>query len=376
MKNPYETLSVEKSASDDEIKKAYRKLALRYHPDKTDKKEDEALFKEINEAYAILSDSKKRANFDATGDVNMADMPDMSDIFSSMFGSDSGFQNMGGFHNMGGFPGGFASFFQDFNQKRRKKDVLNIEISLEEVYNGNDKEISYETLEICKKCDGKGTPDLKDIITCIKCKGKGSISIQINPIMIGSTMCNSCNGNGNMIRPNKECTNCKGDKTQYVRKQLLLKIPKGIPQSFMHELKGKGGYSVDNKEYNDLTIVFNYVVPQNVHVDSENNVTCHVNITLLELLCGFKKTIKPYGRDITIVSNKTFNPHKQYEFNQFGLPKFKSNIKGNFYIKFDISYTSKCIDTVNNKNEEIIKMFEVTKDEETLHNKKDIIIIS
>jgi len=371
MKNPYETLDVEKSASDDEIKKAYRKLALRYHPDKTDKKEDEALFKEINEAYAILSDSKKRANFDATGDVNMADMPDMSDIFSSMFGSERGFHNMGGFPNMGGF----ASFFQDFNQKRRKKDVLNIEISLEEVYNGNDKEISYETLEICKKCDGRGTPDMKDIITCIKCKGKGSISVQINPIMIGSTMCNSCNGNGNMIRPNKECTGCKGDKTQYAKKQLLLKIPKGIPQSFMHDLKGKGGYCVENKEYNDLTIVFHYVIPENFQVDSENNVICHVNITLIELLFGFKKNIKPYGKESTIISNKTFNPNKQYEFNQFGLPKFKSNIKGNFYIKFEVSYTSKCINLLNNKNGEIVKILEITKDDEIVNNKKDVILI-
>lgn len=352
MKNLYEILGVDKSSSDEDIKKAYRKLALKYHPDKTNKKEDEVLFKDINEAYAILSDSKKRKNYDATGDINMTDMPNINDIFNNMF---SGGFSHGSFSE---FPGmsGFASFFNNMHPQQ-KSDILQIDISLQEIFNGNEKEVEYETLDICKKCNGDGAVDPKDIITCIKCKGKGSISIQLNPIIITSTICTSCNGNGRMIKPGKECSSCHGEKTQYVKKQLILKIPKGIPNNFTHNIKGKGGFNVDNRKYNDLTILFSYKLDNNMQVDDNNNLHINLNITLSELLCGFKKVINPYGKELYIVSTNAFDPNRVFTFSKHGLPKFKSNLKGSIIVKFVVNYSNVCLKNISQKIDGMCSLF-------------------
>lgn len=342
MKNLYEILEINKHASQEEIKKSFRKLAIKYHPDKNrDNKESEEKFKEINKAYEILSDENKKNYYDMTGSIDNIDSVNNNDFgfngfhefnASDMFGSDIGnmFKNMFNFNND----------FQD-----NSCDVVDIEIDISDIYYGRTKKAEFELIDKCDKCNGNGAENEADIIKCINCHGKGNMTQQIGPFMIQTMTCQSCNGIGTHIK--KKCNRCNGTKTIYRKKVFELKIPKGIPKGYEIKLEKKGSYNLNANKHRDILFKFNYKIDFPYELDDntkKGDIVYNYKIDIEDLLCGFEKTIHLYKKnnqyeEIKIKSEGYFNPNNKYIIKNKGLYNIKSQSYGNLYIKFIIEFT-------------------------------------
>lgn len=360
----YNVLGISKNASPEEIKKAFRKQAIQYHPDKAaeDKKEEyTAKFKEINEAYTVLSDPDKRAFYDRTGQVNdqpgsgMPDMADLSDIFGQMFGGGGGggssfsfaFGGPGGMHMHSG--GGNGMPFDDIfghmfgggggggGPNKPRNEIINVKITLTEVYHGTTKKIEFEILDMCGKCQGTGASDPTSIIKCMMCKGEGRVARQINPFMVSMSVCDSCGGRGTTIKNNKICTSCKGEKTQYTKRMYELAIPKGISNQHIVKVPGKGSWNEMTKQHGDIMFRMIYDIHPPYALEG-NDVIYNMDITLEELLCGFDKTIDVHGEATLILSKGYFNPVNHHCIQGKGIPGNKRTRDGDFYIRFNIVY--------------------------------------
>ena len=271
-KNLYEVLGVDKNVSESDLKKAYKKLAIKNHPDKGGNEEK---FKEISEAYSILSDADKRRKYDTFGtyDENTINMPDINDIFQNIFGN------------------GAASFFGQANQqqqqqKKGKNKLVDLKVSLEEVYCG--KAIPYRLIK-------------KKFVNCMKCTycdGKGKIveMIQMGPMITQNiTHCSRCSGTGTIF-------NEKDVKIE--EKVIDVPIPKGCPNGQKLAVRGEGDI-YGNLPPGDVIILINYK-PHNVFTIENLNIIHKIDIDYKEFLFGFQKQIKFLdGKNIVISSNKT-----------------------------------------------------------------------
>lgn len=232
----YFTLGVGKNASDDEIKSAYRQLAKKYHPDLNKTPEAAEKFKEINEAYSVLSDKQKRANYD-------------------QFGSADGPQGFGGGQGFSGFgEGGFGGFEDIFNMftgfggrggqpAREEGDDINtnITISFIDAAFGCEKEITLNRKERCADCGGTGARSNSDYVTCTECNGAGRVTYT-QQTLFGMTrttgMCRNCNGKGKVVK--EKCTSCRGSGLKTVNTKIKVKIPAGIDNDQTIRLNGEG----------------------------------------------------------------------------------------------------------------------------------------
>lgn len=358
MHDLYDILKVSKGASLDEIKKSYRKLALDHHPDRTTGNEEE--FKKINEAYAVLSDSDKRKMYDQFGTIDGNPgggvHVDLNDILKNMFGGGMGMGGMGsGMASGPGFsfmfvdgnddshPGanmfeGFPGFPFGGHRKKRDNDTITVEVDVNDIYYGNTKRVEFEILDLCDKCNGTGAHDPSHIVTCITCNGQGSILQQLGPFVQKST-CGSCGGKGSIIKNNKLCGLCKGEKVIYSKKIFELKIPKGIPNNHEIKMEKKGAYNLAQKSYKDMIFKFKYKIEEPYSVDDYMNVTYVFNINIEELLGGFQKTIKLYKDDVVISSDMYFNPTHIVTIKDKGFYNIKKQRYGDLYIKFNIIFT-------------------------------------
>ena len=236
-KDYYSILGVSKEASESEIKKAYRKLSKEYHPDlNPNNKEAEEKFKEIAEAYSVLSDSEKRNNYDRFGTAdgrggNPFGGMNMDDIYSSFFGGNP----FGGRQNM----------------RRKGNDIrINIKLTLDEIYSGVHKKIKYRKNSKCEPCDGKGG----ELSKCTRCNGQGVVNqIQQTPFgrIQSSVVCNSCQGSGEMVV--KSCGSCNGNGIKLSEVEYEFDIPRGIMDGEMLKVNGMGS-SIRNGIDGDLII--------------------------------------------------------------------------------------------------------------------------
>ncbi|WP_301860123.1 molecular chaperone DnaJ [uncultured Megasphaera sp.] len=248
----YEVLGVPKDASDAEIKKAFRKLAIKYHPDKNrdDPKTAEEKFKEVNEAYSVLSNKEKRAQYDQFG-------PDAFQNGNAAGGAggfgQGGFGGFGGFGGQGNF-GGFEDIFADFfggqgrrqggssNGPRRGADLrFDVEISFRNAAFGTEMEIEVPKEETCDRCHGTGAEPGSDVETCPVCHGTGQQRVvQNTPFgqMVNVRTCSHCGGTGKIIK--KKCSKCHGTGTVKVRKKLKIKIPAGVDDGARLRVAGEG----------------------------------------------------------------------------------------------------------------------------------------
>ena len=321
----YSFLKVDKYASQDDIRKAYRKLAMEFHPDKNNgNKEAEERFKKINEAYAVLSDPDKRKNYDDFGTVEGMGggggmPPDINEIFRSMFSDGPGFSFM----------------FTDSRKQATAVDMVEVLIDINDVYYGVTKKIDFELLDKCDKCNGSGAQDPSQIINCITCKGMGQVMHKIGPFFTQNTICPSCMGRKQIIKT--KCSMCKGEKAVYSRHCFELKIPKGIPDNHEMRMEGKGSYTDGRKK--DMLFKFKYNIEKPYTIDPFSmNVTYNLNITIEELLSGFKKNICLYRDMTTITSDGYFNPDKLVKIKEKGLFDIKKQKHADLYLKFSITY--------------------------------------
>ena len=259
----YEVLGVSKGASADEIKKAYRKLAVKYHPDKNPgDKEAEEKFKEAAEAYSVLSDADKKAKYDQFGHAGVdgagpdfsGGFGDLNDILKDIFGS-----GFGGFSGFGGGFGGFGGGGQRQQQQRvyRGRDIrVRVKLTLEEIANGVEKEISIEKSVPCSDCGGRGAKNSSDVKTCPACNGTGQVQRVVNSIF-GQTVtystCQQCGGEGKII--SNPCRTCGGTGLVRKRETIKVKIPAGVEAGMQLTIQGEGHAAKNNGINGDLLVV-------------------------------------------------------------------------------------------------------------------------
>ena len=257
----YEVLGVDKSASADEIKKAYRKLAVKYHPDKNPgDKEAEEKFKEAAEAYSILSDADKKARYDQFGHAGVdGAAPDFSggfgnlnDILNDLFGGAFG----GGFGGFSGVGGGFGGGQRQQRTYRGRDIRVRVKLTLEEIAKGVEKEISIEKSVPCPECGGKGAKNSSDIKTCSACKGTGQVQRVVNSFL-GQTVtystCQQCGGEGKVIT--NPCRSCGGTGLVRKRETIKVKIPAGVEAGMQLTIQGEGHAAKNNGINGDLLVV-------------------------------------------------------------------------------------------------------------------------
>ena len=292
----YEVLGVNKNATDDELKKAYRKLAKKYHPDANpdNKKEAEAKFKEVNEAYETLSNPEKRRMYDQFGHngpqgfgggqgpfgqggyysyttSDFGDFGDLGDIFSSFFG--------------GGFGGRTSSRRQ--NGPRKGADLnLRMEITFEQSFLGVEKEITVTRNETCDTCHGTGAKPGTSPVKCSVCNGTGQVTAVQNTIlgqMQTRRTCSACHGTGEVIK--EPCETCKGKGTVRKQPKIKVKIPAGIADNQTVVLRGEGEPGEKGGTKGDLYITVK-IKRHSIFSRNGNNVMCEVPITITQATLG------------------------------------------------------------------------------------------
>jgi len=288
----YEILSVKKNATLDEIKKAYREMAMRYHPDRVpheQKKEAEEKFKEMSEAYAVLSDSQKRALYDQYGHSGIDQKYAYEDIFK---GADFGsiFEGLGEF----GFGGSiFEDIFSDLGfdisgargrqhrTVRRGRDLqVAIDITLEEAAKGVEKTITLPRYETCSTCSGSGAKPGTKKSTCPQCKGSGRTVVSNGFFQLAQT-CPRCRGEGAMIQAT--CPDCKGEGRMRAVHKLKVKIPAGVDNGSSLRLRGEGEAGAAAK--GDLYVVIE-LKPHPVFQRQENDILTEINISMPMAILG------------------------------------------------------------------------------------------
>lgn len=250
-KDYYELLEVSKNASADELKRSFRKLAMKYHPDRNpDDKEAEQRFKEINEAYEVLKDEQKRAAYDRYG----------HGAFENGMGGGNPFGGGFGF-NAEDLSDLFSNVFNDFMGGGRTKTnqsrgvTYNLDISLEEAFFGTEKEIKIRTMQHCEKCHGHGTANGKEALYCPSCRGSGKKRTTHNSFFIVESVCPHCNGTGRFIE--EKCDVCNGTGTQIADKSLKIRVPAGVEDSVRMRIAGAGDVGVRGGKNGDLYVFIN-----------------------------------------------------------------------------------------------------------------------
>lgn len=287
-KDYYKVLGVDKSASEDEIKSAYRKLAKKYHPDLNKDNPDAAdKFKEINEAYEVLSDSQKRKNYDQFGS---ADGPQ----FSGFNGGGANGGGFSGFDFSGGFDDIFGDIFSAFGGTRsrrtrayRGEDInLSLNITLKEACLGTTKTITLTRVETCPKCSGTGAKDGTKFSTCPDCKGAGRVRYQQNTIF-GTTIregeCQTCGGTGKVIK--EKCPYCQGKGVVRVQKNIDVKIPAGIDNDQILKMTGQGNAPSRPGTNGDLNIKMS-VIADKLLTRKGNDLYIDVYVPFTTLILG------------------------------------------------------------------------------------------
>lgn len=334
----YEILGVARNADPDTIKKAYRKLAMQFHPDKNPgNKEAEDKFKEAASAYEVLSDTNKRAQYDRFGHA----------AFSQARGGGAGFQNVddifanfsdifGDFFGMGGMGG--SSRRQRANQPRKGADLRYItEVSLKEVIEGVEKVVEFDTDENCKDCNGTRAEKGHNPETCSTCKGSGQIVRSQGFFSMAST-CPSCQGEGRIIK--NPCKTCKGRGRTHVHRKLKVTIPAGVDTGTRLRVSGEGEGGFLNGPTGDLYVEVH--VKEDSRFEREGtNLYCHLNCSYLQLLLGSEMQVETVVSKETIEVPRGTQVGDMLKLSGHGLPSVRSGRRGDIYFKVSVEIPQK-----------------------------------
>ena len=297
----YEVLGVQKSASYDEIKKAYRKLAMKYHPDRNpDDKTAEEKFKEVGEAYEVLSDDDKRARYDQFGFAGV------DPNYGAGQGGGAGFGGFGGFGDFGDFGDIFGSFFgggarsaSNANAPRRGENVMSrLELTFEEAAFGCEKEVGALRIENCSSCNGSGSAD-GVIETCATCHGSGQVRTTQNFMgmqMQSTAACPQCGGKGKTIKT--PCTTCKGKGKVRRTQKIKVKVPAGVDQGQSVRVRGEGCVGSNGGPSGDLLVEI-YIKRHPIFTRRGMDVLCEVPITFTQAALGTQIQVPTLDGQVT-----------------------------------------------------------------------------
>lgn len=360
----YEILGVSKDASDDEIKRAFRKLAKKYHPDVNKEEGAAEKFKEIGEAYTVLSDPNKRSQYDEFGhaafdnqggvDFDMGNI-DLDDILSSIFG------------------GGFSSFGDSFfgrrntrNNSQRGDDMLmRIHLTFEEAVFGCKKDINVTVTETCDKCDGVGG---FGETTCERCHGLGVIKEEQRTLFgmfQTQKTCPECRGSGKVLK--ERCSKCHGEGRYQVDKTLTVTIPAGVDTGNQLRLSNKGGAGINGGENGDIYLEF--IVDEHKYFERQgNDIYLEVPITVTEAVLGVKKEIPTLNGNGYIEIKPGTQNYTKLKLKDKGIKEFNGKGVGDMYVVINIIIPTKltreqkelfnALNETNLENESEFKDFE------------------
>jgi len=329
----YGVLGVIKSASPEEIKKAYRKSALKYHPDKNKgDKAAETKFKEASEAYHVLSDKGRRTNYDQFGHAAFEGAGgregfsnfDFTNAFSDIFGSDI-FDDF--FEGFGGTRGRGRRRSSDFRGADLRYDLS---ISLEDAYNGKKQEINFSSLDKCEMCNGSGAEPGSKPISCSACGGQGQVRSSQGFFTIQQT-CPECAGSGEQI--SSLCKECRGMGKKQTKKKIFTNIPKGVDDGTRIRLSGKGEAGIKGSGNGDLYI-FMSIKTHSIFKRSEENLFFEFPISLADAALGATVEVPTIdgGKAKVKIPAGTQNG-KQFRLKGKGMPMMRNKNYGDLYIQ-------------------------------------------
>lgn len=337
MENYYEVLGVTKSAGKDEIKKAYRKLAHKYHPDK--KGGDESRFKEVNEAYQVLSDDGKRAEYDRYGKV-----------FSGGAGAGAGAGGNGGFGfdfsgvGQGGAGFDFSDIFEDVfggragggRQIRRGRDIsIDLELSFREAIFGVERKVLLTKMSTCHKCGGDGKKVGTKTKTCPTCQGQGQVRENRKSFFGNFTSvkeCDKCFGEGQV--PEQVCTDCQGSGVSKKSEEIVVNVPSGISDGEIVKLTGSGE-AVGRGVSGDLYIKIHVRIDKVFHREG-NNIIMDFDVKFSEAVLGGKRELETLDGPVTIKIPKGVDSGEILRIRDKGVPGVVRGQRGDLLIKITV----------------------------------------
>jgi len=320
----YEVLEVSKDCSGAELKKSYRKLAMKYHPDRNpDDKEAEDKFKVVNEAYQVLSDEEKRAIYDRYGKAGLegqggmgggfggANMDDIMDIFNSMFGGSGG-----------GFGGGFGRARRDPGQKYALDFEIELPLKFHEAVFGCEKKIDIRYKTPCGDCKGTGAKDAK-LETCDYCQGQGQVLMRQGPMQFAQT-CPKCHGQGQTIK--EKCGSCHGKGYHEKEETVTVNIPAGVDSG--NRLRAQGhGNEAKNGQRGDLYLTFHVEEDENF-IRNGNDIYIEVPVFFTQAILGETISIPTLDGELELELKQSTKDKEQFIFNGEGVADVHSGRRG------------------------------------------------
>jgi len=332
----YEVLGVDKKASKSDLKKAYRKIALKYHPDRNpDDKEAEAKFKEAAEAYEVLSDEEKKAKYDRFGHAGLGDggfqggfnnMDDIFSQFSDIFGG--GFGDI--FGNRGGQQGRHSRGQRGSNLR------IKVSLSLEEINEGVTKKIKVKKYVNCKKCGGSGAKNKNAVKTCHTCNGSGYVR-RVQSTFLGqmqtTSACPTCNGSGKTIT--NKCTSCKGEGRVYGEETIQLEIPAGVSEGMQLSMGGRGNRGLHGGPAGDLLI--NIKEKEHKHFTRDgNNILYELDVNFADAVLGTSVEVPTLTGKVKITLPQGTPAGKIFRLRGKGIPSIQGYGNGDQLIHVNI----------------------------------------
>ncbi len=361
----YEVLGVNKNSTPDEIKSAYRKAALKWHPDKwvngtdAEKKTAEENFKEASEAYSVLSDENKKARYDRYGFAGMdggsasggsgfggfGDF-DLNDILNSVFGR--GFDFGGGFSSFSGFGGGSS---RGGTVKQRGSNIrVKVKLNLQEIAHGVKKKIKVSKYVACTHCHGSGSED-GSTETCPTCHGRGQVVQTVNSFfgqMQTASVCPTCNGTGTVIK--KKCTHCGGEGIMKGDEIIDIDIPAGVGEGMQLTVRGKGNAGPHNGVNGDLLVL----IEEEPHPDferDESTLIYNLFITIPEAIMGTQAEVPTVDGKVRVKIAPGTQSGKVLRLRGKGLPILNGYGNGDMLVNVNVWVPKK----INKKEEELLQ---------------------
>ena len=354
----YEVLGVGKNASESEIKKSYRRLAMKYHPDKNkDDKNAEEKFKEASEAYEVLSNSEKRQRYDQFGHAGLEGAFGREGFSWSDFTHAGDVDDiLGDFFNniFSGFGGSFSSFFGGGRSTRRSNRGEDLQISLsltlEDISRGVDKKIKINVKDTCDRCGGTGSAD-GEVQNCGQCHGSGQVR-QITRSLFGQMQtivtCPSCNGEGKIIK--NKCPKCGGDGRSTKTKTISINIPAGVSEGQYIKLRGQGNRGIRGGVYGDILVLI-HEKEHNIFERQDADLMCEFPISFSQAALGAEILCPTLSGKVKMKVPPGTQSGKIFRLRSQGLPHVNSPYHGDLFVKVMIITPTK----LNIEEKELLK---------------------